>query len=162
MSAPSLTETVSKSLDGTGVSFSDDTISSIYDSTLGHPYEMQALCYQLFDSQIKGRVEKDQWDKALAAAAWDMGEDVFENWLARASHQELQVLLALAAHNGAAEVAEIKQALVARQSGVLETAVGKLLRRLLDKGLVENPSRGQYAIPDPMFKVYIRLRAEAQ
>lgn len=76
--------------------------------------------------------------------------------------RELEVLLALARCGGSARVAEVKESLRAAKSRVPGAAVAQLLRRLLHKGLVENPSRSQYLIPDPMFRVYVGLRDEAQ
>jgi len=68
-----MNETIRKSLSGTAVSFNDRILSLVYEHTRGHPFEMQALCSHLFDSQMSGHVQIDVWDKALQSALRDLG-----------------------------------------------------------------------------------------
>jgi len=66
---------IQETLKNTGVRFSEDIINRIYKYTLGHPYELQVLCSNLYESQIKGLVSKRQWETVFQITLSDLGED---------------------------------------------------------------------------------------
>src|SRR5262249_18590289 len=68
LTAAEVEETVLKTLSRTGVIFTDEIISRVYEYTEGHPFEMQVLCYHLFRNQLARRVDVDVWEKALQSA----------------------------------------------------------------------------------------------
>nr|QNT35479.1 hypothetical protein EKMJPAOO_00029 [uncultured Methanosarcinales archaeon] len=56
---------IDRTLDETGVVFEETIKEKVYEYTEGHPYELQVLCFNLYDNGIKGRVTLDQWSPAL-------------------------------------------------------------------------------------------------
>lgn len=83
-------------LKDTGVSFSQKIKENIYTYTLGHPYELQVLCSNLYESQLQGRVDEAEWEQAFKNALWELGRDYFEALYGRASGREETILLTLA------------------------------------------------------------------
>lgn len=147
------TSLVRKTLINTGVSFDDKIIDTVYDYTGGHPYEIQVLCSNLYDSQMKGKVGKKEWFIGINQTIQILGESVFEEQLKRASKEEYVILRELAKHDAEQSLREI-HAKIPNQRISYE-AVGTLVSRLKEKGLVKRISRGKYIIPDKLLRVYI-------
>ncbi len=150
-----LRETVLKSLTGTGVTFSSEVISHVFEYTDGHPFEMQVLCNHLFNNQISRRVELDVWDKALQATLHDMGIATFDQWYAQASGEEAKLLRVIAQSNKPMTVKQIQNAINESSVKVSSKNVPKYLQRLVEKRLILKSGRGLYAVADRMFRAYL-------
>ena len=59
---------VEKTLENTGVSFSENILSEVIDYAAGHPYDLQIICKLLYDAQMQGVVRMSAWDKAKCSA----------------------------------------------------------------------------------------------
>ena len=151
-----LTDTILKSLIRTGVSFSNDVVTQVYEYTKGHPFEMQVLCYHLFDNQISRRVDIDTWDKALLTAINDLGIAVFDNWFKQASNEERKVLRVIAEKEAPLSPKKIHSLIEKNKLGIASQNIRKYLQRLAEKKLISKIDRGFYTIPDRMFQIYIR------
>ncbi len=160
LSQQEVTETIIKSLAGTGVSFSPETIARVFENTGGHPYEVQIMCYHLFDNQLSRRVEIDVWDKSLQGALRDLGVALFDSWFNQASSEEAKVLRVIAGIEESISTKEIQDTLTSQKAGVSNQNIAKYLQRLCTKNLICKTGRGYYAIPDAMFRSYVRLRQE--
>jgi hypothetical protein len=160
LSKVEVTDTVQRSLANAGVVFDDQIIQRVCEYTLGHPFEMQVLCYNLFDLQIMGRVSIEMWEKALRKSVIDLGGAVFAHWYKDASSNEKRVLRVLAgASTEGVSLNQIQEALQSQRVKVRTNDVSTYLQRLLQKQIISRLERGQYAIPDPMFRAYIELIA---
>jgi len=151
-----LTETILKSLSGTGVSFDMDVIDRVYEYTEGHPFEMQVLCCRLFNNHLSRRVELEVWDKALQGALSDMGNAVFENWFRQASGEEAKVLRVIAEGEAPVSIKEVQEKAKAEKIGISPNNIAKYLQRLMEKDLLSKSGRGMYFLSDRMFRAYIR------
>jgi CheY-like chemotaxis protein len=151
-----LTDTILKSLIRTGVSFSKNVVTQVYEYTKGHPFEMQVLCYHLFDSQISRRVDVDVWDKALQTAINDLGGAIFGHWFKQASNEERKVLRVIAEQEAPSSPKKIHLLIEKNKIKIESQSVRKYLQRLVEKKLINKIDRGFYTIPDRMFQVYIR------
>ena len=151
-----LTDTILKSLIRTGVSFSNDVVTQVYEYTKGHPFEMQVLCYHLFDNQISRRVDTDTWDKALLTTISDLGVAVFDNWFKQASNEERKVLRVIAEKEAPLSPKKIHSLIEKNKLGIASQNIRKYLQRLAEKKLISKIDRGFYTIPDRMFQLYIR------
>jgi len=154
--------TIVKSLLETGVSFSPDILSNVYQVTDGHPFEMQILCHHLFNNQLSRRVGIDVWDKALGAAIDDLGAAVFDRWFHEASAEEAKILSVIASVQGPVSAKEVNEAAKAKKIRVSSPSIAKYLQRLSEKRIILRTSRGLYAIPDRMFRAYIASRVQAE
>lgn len=155
-----VSETIVKSLAGTGVSFSPEITTRVFEITAGHPYEMQVLCYHLFDNQLSRRVEIGVWDKSLECALRDLGFAIFDSWFSQASSEETKVLRVIAEAEESISAKDIQSTLTKQSAGVSSANLGNYLKRLCAKNLVCKTGRGSYAIPDGMFRSYVRLRQD--
>ncbi len=151
-----LNDTIGKSLSGTGVSFDPNIIERVFEYTRGHPYEMQLLCYHLFNNQLSRRVDGVVWEKALQSALHDLGVAIFDRWLGQASGEEAKVLQVIASTDAALSVQDIQGLTENRRPEIPSGNIPKYLQRLAEKKLIDRPGRGLYTIPDNMFRAYLR------
>ena len=151
-----MSETITKSLIRTGVSFSNELINQVYEYTKGHPFEMQLLCYHLFDNQISRRVDGDVWDKALLTTINDLGIAIFDHWFKQSSNEERKVLRIIAEKDIPLSGKEIRELIEKNKIKIHLQGIRKYLQRLVEKKLIQKIDRGFFSIPDPMFKTYIR------
>jgi len=160
LSESELRETILNSIASTGVSFSPEVIARVSEYTKGHPFEMQVLCYHLFNNQLSRRVEVGVWDKALQAALKDMGIAIFDYWFSQASGEEAKVLRVIAEQEKPISVKEIRELGKAGQEKVSPRNISKYLQRLVEKKLLSKSGRGFYTIPDRMFRAYVCSRPD--
>lgn len=148
--------TIMRSLSNTGVSFNRDVIERVDEYSRGHPYEMQLLCYHLFENQLSGRVQVDVWDKALQDTLTDLGTALFDFRCQQASPEEKKVLSFVATSRTPVLTKELQEACTEGELNVASKSLSKYLQRLVDKALLARNGRGSYLIPDAMFSEYIR------
>lgn len=157
LSKEELVYTIEKTLEDTGVTFSQEVIEKVYFYTQGHPFEMQVLCRNLYENQIAGKVDLTVWEKALQNTLVDLGTAIFDHWFNEASKGEAEVLNAFAFQEVALTKKEITQLLLERGSRITSGNIGKYLQRLVEKKLLNKVERGNYEISDRMFRAYIKL-----
>jgi hypothetical protein len=156
-------EVITQSLEGTGVTFSDEIIARVFDYSRGHPYELQLLSAMLYDQQSHGEVTVEAWEQARAEALRDLGMSHFDAMYRSASEQEREVLWVMS-RVGDDSLAGVREAVPKLLRGRLDDeAIGKvlgnlnaLLARLVQKGLIRKPDRGRYEIDDLMFRDYVK------
>jgi hypothetical protein len=158
LSEDELRNTIVKSLAGTAVSFSPEVMNMVFEYTEGHPYEMQVLCYHLFDNQMSRRVDANVWDKALQATLDKLGMAVFDHWYEQASSEEAKVLCIIANADLPISVKEIQHVAQTGQAKISMGNISKYLQRLLEKKLIIKSTRGFYTVADKMFRAYLRGR----
>jgi CheY-like chemotaxis protein len=155
-------DTITRSAASVGVHFDDEVIERAYAYTGGHPFEMQVLCYHLFDNQISRRVSPAGWEQALAAALDDMGMAIFDYWLSDMSADELLILQLMVAAGTTASAHDVRALAADAGVAVDSDGVSRSLQRLAGAGMVAKVERGRYTVPDPMFVAYLRARFPAR
>ncbi len=150
---------VQKSLDSTGVKVSKSILKKIYEYTEGHPYELQILCSYLYENQIGRKITVRSWDTSLGLTLENLGQILLDTLIREASDRERQLLKVLASVEYPLEWKSIIPLVKNMAKSFPSHSVGKFLSRLLEKGLIQQPKRGVYKLPDRMFREYI-LRLE--
>jgi len=145
---------VTQTLSGTGVSFSQEVMGKIYQSTNGHLFETQALCSALYEIQTNGKVTASNWLTGFHKALQYLGDYVFDNILHEISQKEGDILAVLAHFDQPVNYERILQKSIELHKKI--SSSGVLLSRLVSKEVIEKPSRGLYYIPDIMFREYIK------
>jgi hypothetical protein len=135
-------------------------MNRIFEYTQGHPFEMQVLCYHLFNNQLSRRVGVEVWDKAVESALNDMGIATFNNWFNQASSEETKVLGVLATVEAPVPFKDIHEMIETGKIRVSSKNIPKYLQRLVEKKLINKTGRGLYFIPDRMFRTYIRFHSD--
>lgn len=143
----------------TGVSFSQGVKEKIYGYTIGHPYELQVLCSNLYESQLRGRVDEGEWDQAFKNALWELGRDYFEALYRKASSREETVLLTLAKAKTDLSITETMKRVGAEYGSFPLKNVKHFLYRLKNKGLIKRSDGKGFKILDPMFREYVLLKS---
>lgn len=153
---------IGKTLLNTGVYFSDEIIKNVYEYTNGHPYELQLLSSNLYETQIEGRVDTQaQWERALSDTLRDLGKDYFESLYRQITDRERPILEVMAKENSPLDIKEIKDLLwsnIRQYKGYPLRDIGSFIYRLDDKQIVKKVSRGKYEIFDRMFLEYFERR----
>ena len=85
-------ELILDSLQGTGVVFRPFVSQQIWKCTLGHPFLIQVLCYNLFDSQVNGIVDQNAWDKSYRKSIDQVGDTMYQSLLQAVTEQEAKLL----------------------------------------------------------------------
>lgn len=160
LSQDELAETIIKSLSETGVSFSPEIMTRVFEYTQGHPFEMQVLCSHLFNNQLSSQVETDVWNKALLATLKDMGVAIFDYWFSQASNDEAKVLRIIAQTENPISAKEVQEMALIDKLEISSRNIPKYLQRLSEKKLLYKSGRGLYTIPDRMFCAYIQNRSD--
>ena len=155
-----LRETILKSIEGTGVSFSPEIMARVFEYTQGHPFEMQVLCNHLFKNQLSRQVKVDVWDKVLQATLKDMGIAIFDYLFSQASGEEAKVLRVIAEAGTSISVKEIQELTKVGKAKVTPRNISKYLQRLVEKKLLSKSGRGLYTISDRMFRAYVCTRSD--
>jgi len=145
----SMNKFIRNSLKGTNIIFDDALFTRIYQITNGHPFEVHALCYALFEHQIKNRVSLKQWDAAVSQTLLALGDAEFSSLVKSASELELKVLKVLATYKIPIELEKLKK----RCSKI--KSLSEILSRLCEKNIVTRVRRGVYFIKDRLFAIYI-------
>lgn len=144
---------VNQTLADTGVFFSAEIIEKIYQFTAGHLFEVQALCNALYEIQVGGNVHQEDWERGFHKALQYLGRYVFEHMIKSASATESEALYLLAQYKK--EISREQLFSDAKNGAMAHNISGETLKRLIQKHLVENHSRGMYQISDIMFREYI-------
>ncbi|MCI0490576.1 MAG: response regulator [Blastocatellia bacterium] len=160
LSESEVRETVLNSLADTGISFSTEVLNRVVEYTEGHPYEMQVLCFHLFNNQLSRRVEIEVWDKALQAALNDLGMAVFDQWFNQASSEEAKILRVIAESETPMPVKDIHSRAAAGKVKVSAGNIAKYVQRLAEKKLISKSGRGMYTLSDRMFRSYVLNRPD--
>lgn len=150
---------VERSLDSTGITLSKSILKKIYEYTEGHPYELQILCSYLYENQIGKKITAKSWYTSLSLTLENLGHILLDTLIREASEREYQLLKVLASIEYPLEWKSIISLVEKTVKDFPSHSVGKFLSRLLEKGLIQQPKRGVYKLPDRMFREYI-LRLE--
>lgn len=146
---------ITETLKDTGIKFSKEIIENVYKYTMGHPYELQVLCSNLYNSQIKGLVSNRQWDMVFKATLEDLGEDYFDSLYRKVSQREKTVLkvFLMASKELDIKTAENNMKKIDKTYPIQD--VRFYIYRLIKKGLVKEIEKGKYQLHDNMFKEYL-------
>lgn len=150
-------EFIRKTLEKTGVDFSENIIENIFLYTEGHPYELQILAHNLYETQMEGKVEPLRWEKALDNTLKDLGKDYFDMLYRQITDRETPILDILSKENNPLDIKELKDRLWSRLKqypGYPIRDIGSYVYRLVDKQILKKVSRGKYEIFDRMFREY--------
>jgi len=147
---------IAETLKDTGVKFSKGIMPLIYSHTMGHPYELQVLCSNLYDSQIKGVVSKRQWVTALRTTLSELGQDYFDSLFRKASDREKTILQLMCDAGKEISIKEIQNSILKIDKSYPVKDVRLYLYRLLEKGLIKLEDKRKYRLIDNMFEEYLR------
>jgi len=156
MAKEEVRHTIKTSLAGTGVAFSSEVVERVVRTTRGHPFEMQLLCYHLFQFQLARQVDVEVWDKALQATLSDLGVARFEHWIKDSeSEDDMLVLKALSVCDEPLSARDIYRSLRTSSNKVSIRRLQIALRSLSERRVVDQIGNDVYEITDRMFHAYL-------
>ena len=157
LSEEELIATIEKTIEGSGVEFSNTIEKRVFEYTDGHPYEVQLLSSHLYDGQIEGKVDERTWDGALTNILKELGKDYFNTLMAKASDRERDLLNILAEERRPLSIRDFRtMMIVGRYARKFPIAnIKNFLYRLEEKHIVARLQDGSFDIPDRMFREFI-------
>lgn len=135
-----------------GVSFSDDAISLILETTGRYPYFVQQWAHDAWNVATGPEITKDDVDKATLTAIRTLDESFFRVRFDRCTPAEKKYMRALAELGAGPH----RSADIADKLGVKSTSVAPTRNNLLKKGMIYSPSYGDTAFTVPLFDEYMR------
>jgi len=137
-------------LKGTGVTFSNSVKDKIFRYTDGHLFQIHTLGSALYDNQKSGKVTDREWEKGFEEALFSLGNTVYEGVVEGISANEIKVIkrLKLFKSNRISDIS--------RRANI--RSINEYLRRLVDKGILRAPRRGEYIIRDKMLWEYLQRK----
>ena len=137
-------------LENTGVTFTNSVKDKIFKYTNGHLFQIHVLGSALYDSQKSGKVTDKQWEKGFEEALFYLGNTVYEGVAERISINEIKVIKGLKLF----ETNKIRDI----NHRVKIKSINEYLHRLVDKGILKVPRRGEYIIHDKMLWEYLQRK----
>lgn len=151
-------EAVVRPLDDTEVRFMPEVVEQIVKLSRGQPYYLQELAYHAFETAKDGVVTPASFAVAFERAFSTIAKAVFERRVTELSASEQRLLRVIASLDEPATYSEISAH--AKQAGLRQSSIAKLLQRLKAKGCTKQveigSQRGRYFIDDPLFAEYVR------
>ncbi|MFW6273188.1 MAG: BREX system ATP-binding domain-containing protein [bacterium] len=139
-------------LEDTGVTFSDFIKENIYKYTKGHLFPIHALSNALYDNHKKGKVTKSEWENGFEEGLLYLGNSVFDGIVNNISDNELKIIKSLKV-DYSNKISDIKEQVKIK-------SINEYLRRLVDKGVLVSPKRGEYVICNRMLWEYIQRKSQ--
>jgi len=144
-----------KILENTGIVFESEIVEMVYEYTQGHPYELQILCYNLYENQIAGIVTEKVWSNSLKVTLKELGEKVFDSMYEKASKNEQMILHLMSLADKRVSPNELLKFSNDLNADISSTVINTGMQRLFKKGLVIKPEKYKYSLPDRMFREYV-------
>lgn len=160
LSKAEVSETIRTSFLTTGISFSPDVVDRVFACTSGHPFEMQLLCYHLFNNQLSGKVELNVWEKSFENTLHDMGNVIFSQWFEQMPEKEIDVACTLADSNVPLSLLDLENNLQLLWPVIPADSVEEVVISLIQKKIVSKHSRGTYSLSDSLFRYFIRHQTQ--
>lgn len=140
-------------LAGSGRTFGLNLVGDIVEQTDGYPYFLQFFGGFLCSRVPKATVERADYRALEPTLLHELDLAFFEDRYAVAGPTGQRVLDEMARHGGRVSALEIRRALSETPN------VDPIVARLLERGLIYRPSRGKYDFALPLFRSYLRRRA---
>jgi hypothetical protein len=140
-------------LAGSGRTFALSLVGDIVEETDGYPYFLQFFGGFLCSRVPKMTVERADYRALEPTLLHELDLSFFEDRYAVAGPAGQRVLDEMARHGGRVTALEIRRALPEMPN------IDQVVARLLERGLIYRPSRGRYDFALPLFRSYLRRRA---
>ena len=139
---------------GSGRSFDIAVTDEIVASTAGYPYFLQFFGAYVCRSVPTPSVSRDAFRAVEPALLYELDLAFFEDRFEGASPTEQRILEAIASETGQVRLSRLHRDLP-ELSGL-----NLLVRRLVERGLLYRATRGAYDFALPLFRDYLRRRAQ--
>jgi hypothetical protein len=134
--------------------FATAVVGEIVEATGGYPYFLQFFGAYIWPSVPAAEVTTAAYRAIEPGLLHELDLAFFDDRFQVATPAEQAVLIAMAREHGRVDLKTIREALVAAP------AIAELVSRLIDRGLIFRETRGAYDFALPLFRAYLRRRAE--
>lgn len=150
-----MTTAITATLRGTGISFSPEVMEKISESSQGHPYKMQLLCYHLYRNCLGQQVSTESWAKALSDSLLELSSVSYSRILQSLDSRTADILSMLAVEASPLRSEQLLERLGRRGARMYTlTDLAAALEELAEKGIVTR-SGAEYDISDSLFRIHL-------
>ena len=149
LSSEDSVQVVKKPLEAARRRISKVALDRCYADSLGHPYMLQAIGFELFESGTE--ISEKIYEAIRPLVLRDLETKLFSEMFNAASPQEKEILLVLSERGKPESTTTVANAISKPRS-----SVSTLLSRLTDSGCVIRLERGTYVPFHPLFSEFIR------
>jgi AAA+ ATPase superfamily predicted ATPase len=147
-----VTDYLVRKFEGSGKRISSSIAERFCAITKGHPYYVQIMAYELWNTCLKEATEKDLGEAlnqliSRERHTYDMALDMLGQKYVR------KVLIMIACNKDIFSIEALREFEIPNPS-----IANKTVKKLIELGFVEKLSRGNYEIIDPIFEEYILRR----
>ena len=146
---------IRKTIKKGGIRFDNKLIDALIQDSGGYPYFIQRFGYFLVSMTDKNFIRFSDYEALKKSLLEKLDVDFFEDRYERANQSEKVVLRAMAQIQQEPAVFSIINDAIRRDKSKMKNS-GIHLKRLMEKGLVYQPRRGQYSFTVPLFGEFLR------
>ncbi len=149
---------ITKPLEKTDWSFSDDLISAIVQDTDRYPYFIQFYSKEIINLVGKKDIGLDDYTAIKDSILEKLGRDFFDQRMESLSDLQKKLLHTMAK----LEKTDMVFSLIHKSANITKGTLGKNLRRLENKGIVYKQAHGIYRFSIPLFRTYLLAKTQSQ
>lgn len=140
----------------TGKNIEEAQIDMILESTLGHPYFTQLLCFEVWNSTTKkvisGNVE-DSLKRCISSSGY-----IYEILLDQIRNRTQRALLFHLAKSGSRNLFSLE--VLSQMELSNPNTLNYAAKKLLEMEIIEKGKKGEYRFVDPFFALYLKQRMQ--
>lgn len=142
---------ITKPLENTNLSLSEDLIEKLITETRGYPYFLQFYCFYLIDNVPKRKINRKDFEKIYPFLLKRLDESFFMGRFSRTSDGERDLLSKVLDLGDELDVLEIRNRIKKTRG-----AVNLVLNSLTGKGILYRVRRGKYSFALPLFREFLK------
>lgn len=142
---------ITKPLENTNLSLSEDLIEKLITETRGYPYFLQFYCFYLIDNVPKRKLDRKDFEKIYPFLLKRLDESFFMGRFSRTSDGERDLLSKVLDLGDELDVSEIRKRIKKTRG-----AVNLVLNSLTGKGILYRVRRGKYSFALPLFREFLK------
>ena len=149
---------ITKPLEKTDWSFSDDLISAIVQDTDRYPYFIQFYSKEIINQVRKKDIKLDDYTAIKDSILEALEKDFFDQRMESLTDLQKKLLYTIAK----LEQTDMAFGLIHESTNMSKGALGKNLRRLEDRGTIYKQTHGIYRFSIPLFRTYLLKKIRSQ
>jgi uncharacterized protein len=156
LSKTEMQETIQQTMIDKGISINSSIIEKIFELTNGHPFEMQVLCYYLFNNQIGRKINDEIWKKSVEETISDIGETIFNSIFDELSTEERKILLLMTDPKIVFTESQMLRCIDTSRIRINKNEAFNIMQGLAKKKILIKNNREEFKIADNLFLHYIK------
>ena len=135
-----------------GISFTDEVVEKILDTTHGQPYYIQEFCYVLCENALDNKVDMKIFEAVYNKILHDLARKMWRRKLHEMGDISIKILYLVATGHTTTDEITVRSG---KRFELKPSTVRGILTRLQQTGHISRVARGEYEMNDKLFGEYI-------